>query len=242
VHVAVAGHVRIGPRRPRPVRRRHYVIHTHAPTLHVGAAFVYRDFAEPPPPVVDCGDCSCDPAPAVVPATPLPDHCVLAPRLAPAPIARFALGVTGGRYEVDTGRDAGEVGLVARLRVAPALELELEAAKTEHDDGSRLDKRLGGALYVDLSPYALVSPYLVGGAGLARADAGTGPIEQKYGEVGAGLAWRVSDRFTLAGDLRLGKRVRDDRGDAKILPLAIYPTVPDEEDYSRGRLSAILYF
>lgn len=237
VHVRVSGgvHVRVGHRRPR-VRRVY-----RRPRVYFGGG-VYVRFATPPPPPPPVIECEPEPAPYYT-EHPAPTPVVVAPH---QPLPRLGLGIMGGHYVEDDGRDGDELGLFARLRLSTALQLELEASKLEHDDDTRLDKRLGAGLVVDLAPRSTLSPYVVGALGVGRVQADTYDADIGYGEIGAGLTWRLSDRVHLAGDFRWG-RVSYEEVEAQPVAAsagAPLPPVasPDDQDYTRGRIAAILYF
>ena len=231
VRVRVGSPVRV---RTRRWRRRHRRVYRPRRVYSYGGFYSYR-FASPPPP----RQVYCD-------APPPAYGCESGPVVARtvvrhAPLPRLGLGITTGRFETDSGRDADDFGVFGRLRLTNALELEVETVKTTHDDGTRLDKRLGAALYVDFSTYSTWSPYAVGGAGVVSAEVNGSEYERHYGEIGGGLRWRLSQRFTVAGDLRVGKSAAADSDSDKIA-LAIVPQINDEEQYTRFALKGILYF
>jgi hypothetical protein len=237
--VRVGGVVRVGPR----VRyRRAYRGHYRPRRVYVWGGFYTYRFASPPPPPAhtDCYDACGGPG---YYAQPAPQPTVVATAPARAPLPRFGLGLSAGRFESESGRDADELGLFARFRLSDAVELELATSKTEHDDATRLDKRFGGALYLDFAPHSDWAPFVLGGAGWSTTEYNGGELSHDgtYAEVGAGLRWRLTDAFTLAGDVRLGKNMIAD--DEEVLQLA-RPEMPTnaDEKYSSARVLGILYF
>jgi hypothetical protein len=241
VRVRVGGsvHVRVGGR--VHVRRRYRRYHRPRRVYYYGGFYTYR-FAQPPPPRYN----ECEPVPSC--NTYSPTYTSSAPVVATTvrhrdPLPRFGLGVTAGRFETDDGRDADDLGIFARFRLTDALEIELESMKTDHDDGTRLDKRLGGALYLDFSPYSTWAPYLVGGAGVqsSEGDNGAWESDRTYGEIGGGLRWRLNDSFTLAGDLRVGVSEAQEDDDYVALT-TVLPGIEEQEQYTRFSLKGILYF
>jgi hypothetical protein len=177
----------------------------------------------PPPPMVE-------PAP-VVTAAPLP------------PLPRFGVGVFAGSINVEDRSHGADRGMLGRLRLTDSLLLEAEMAKTEMAS-TRIDRRAGGALLYDFSPRSRWSAHLLAGLGMTRVDvqSGTWQAKQKYGELGVGLSWKLSPKLHLAGDLRAGARMRVDSAPMDLALKSVAPSQEEEEAYTRGRLSAILYF
>lgn len=226
-----APHIRV--RHRRRYRRRHY----RPRRVHVyGGYYTYRFASPPPPPAYDC-----DVVPTYTTRTTAPVITTTVVRRDPLP--RFGIGITAGRFEAEQGRDADEFGVFARLRLTDALELELESSKTEHDAGDRIDKKFGGALYLDLAPRSDWAPYMVGGLGVQESEGNNGSwtSERSYGEVGGGLRWRLNRSFTVAGDLRVGRStvIEDDQD---YVALSVLPEIQDDENYTRLTLKGILYF
>jgi len=216
-------------------------------------------FAQPPPPPpprdcdcddeycsIEADDCSaeydddCDggyrsPAPVVVPATEYRTE-----RRADLP--RFGIGVFAGSIEVADQSERQDLGLIGRIRLTESLSLEGEIAKTEMDE-LRLDRRLGGALVYDLMPRSRWSVELLAGTGVTQSEIGNNEwqTDQKYGEVGAGLGFRLTSQLRLGLDFRVGQRtpIREAAPDSF---KAVAPSAEDNEEFSRGRLSAILSF
>ena len=230
--VRVRPRVRIRPRvRVRPRHRVRY-------RLRVGGGFHYgwRYAAPPPPPVYaynnECAPSYCNQPRQVVVAT--------RPR---RPLPRFGVGVFAGGMNVEDREASSDVGVLARFRLTHRLFLEGEIAKSELEDGSRVDRRMGAALLYDFSPRSGLSPHVLIGAGVVRADLNAGsPIraDQSYGEIGVGLGWRLSRSLELTADIRAG--TRDTQDNEVILRSSTVQPIAKSEDYTRARLSAILHF
>ncbi len=158
------------------------------------------------------------------------------------PLPRFGIGAFLGGTDVEGVGGGGDVGLLARLRLTRggALGLEGELSGTEHQDSARVDRRLGVALIWDLAPRSRLAPYLLAGTGVSVADLGSRELEQGYGELGVGLALRLTDHFHLAADFRAGTRARGDEDEAYKASETLL--IPEEEEYARSRLSAMIYF
>lgn len=241
IHVNVGSSVR--PHRYVVVRPRRHV-HVSAGVgvgLYMGGYYYgYQNFAEPPPPVepIDCEPQS----PAV--------NAYYVPPAQPAPVyvepeaPRFGLGLFAGSVNVADQQTASDVGVLAKYRLTRSLELEGELAKSELEDGTRVDRRMGLSLVWNLSPSNRLTPYLLMGAGGTRVDVdgGSWSGEQSYGELGAGLSYKVSPRFVLAGDLRAGSRSRVDSAPEGVALKSVAPSSENDEAFSRGRISAILMF
>ena len=180
-----------------------------------------------------------DPAPPVVVQVAPP----------PPPLERrlLALGVLFGAAEVGDGGAGGDLALLGRLGLSRHIALELEVAETEFAASGRVDRRAGGGLLYDFGPADPWSVYLVGGTGLGRlqrdeSDSGS-PFG--YAELGAGLTWRVSDRFHLMAELRGGNQ----RSSARHMSggRALYHGSPSaslggDEGYSRARIGGFFAF
>ncbi len=215
-----------------------------------GGVYVGGFAQPPPPPPAPVYDCDHDPVPVYYtsrprPAPPRPVAVVSQPAPAPAPLPRLGIGVFAGSVNVKDGMAGEDLGVLGRLRLTDSLLLEAEMAKSQMAD-ARADRRLGGALLYDFSPRSKWSANLSAGLGVTQIDmdAGTGSwqTKQEYGELGVGLTWRLSRRFHLSGDLRAGARARvEDEPDDQMLK-SIAPSADQEETYTRGRLSAVLYF
>lgn len=251
--VHVRGSVRVAPRTyHRRTRRllthRRYATPPAPVRLHVdggvywsGGIYVGPRFAAPPPPPPPPPSCDCEPPPVYAPYhQPAPPPTVVA---APAPaLPRLGIGVFAGSVGVDNRLRGDDVGLLGRVRLTDALLLEGEVARAEMDDG-RVDRRLGGALLYDLAPRSRLSLHVLGGAGVTQAEIGDWQQQQqRYGELGLGLTYRATPRLHLAADLRGGAREPIDAVSASAEVNALMPSATAEERFSRGRLSAVLYF
>ena len=241
VTVRASGHVHIGARPVRHVRVRRHRHYHHPRVRYVPFYWGFR-FATPPPPPPTCYE-GCVGVSAYYSEPPVQVNAV-APPPPPPPVPTFGLGLFAGSVDVDGNDAGGDVGLVGRLRLTHHLRLEGEVSKAEHHEGARVDRRLGAALLYDFAPYGRLSPYLLGGVGVGRAELEGGMIvaDTGYAELGLGLEWRLGSRFSLIGDIRAGARENRVEGD-ELQPLVYSPaSVEQEESYTRGRLGAILYF
>jgi hypothetical protein len=161
------------------------------------------------------------------------------------PLPTWGFGVFAGGVEVDGGPAGDDLGLLARLRLSDNLLVEAEVGKTELAEGARVDRRLGGGLVWELTPRADFSLYGVGAMGVTQAQFGDRwETDQKFGELGLGLRWRATDKLHLAADFRAGARRSDADHVAPTDAAArlLAPVDDGAEQYSRGRLSAIMYF
>jgi len=89
------------------------------------------------------------------------------------------------------------------------------------------------------------------GTGINQADIGDGEYQttQSFGEVGAGLRWAISRNFHLAADIRAGSRATVGSNNESVpdgaVARSINPPAPntdENENYTRFRLAALLYF
>lgn len=244
VHVRVDGRVRVSVSTPGRRVRRVRVRRIYLPGFFRAGIYIGPTFAAPPPPPpapapydheCDCGGAPGASVPMVAAAPP-------APRFVP----RFALGFAASHLNVDDRLEGSEAALLARLRVNPRFEVELEAGGVEYEDSVRTDSRVGASAYFHLMPNARLAPYLVAGAGASRADLGNDIfVDQGYAELGAGLTLRLTERFHVGADLRGGVRGREDRHDSDRLRV-VGPTgvdgIADEEEFGRFRLVGLMYF
>jgi hypothetical protein len=246
VRVHVGGHVRIrvgGPRvhyrvyrpRPRPVR-----VHVGGSIWVGGGTYYGPRFAEPPP---SHSYCDCDDGGYYGPVRPAPSVVVSQPAPRPA-LPRWGLGIAAGGVSVE-GQDAGDdLALIGRFRLTPGLAIEGEVGKNELADGQRVDRRLGASLVYELGAYNRWAPYGVAGIGVSQVDVGGGEYEsdQRFAEIGVGLRLALSRRIHVAADIRAGSReqIGGDSGDARAFSVA--PPADESEEYTRLRLSGLLYF
>ena len=243
--VASAERYRVGPRYRRGYRR-HY-----RPRIHVrpyarpyvyypGVYWGYR-YAAPPPPA--CYE-ECGPSASAyyhAPAQPV----AVAHVVEHDPIPRLGIGVFGGSVDTENNEAGTDIGLVGRVRLTRHFMLEAEVAKSEVDEGSRVDRRLGGSVLFDFMPYSDFSPYVLAGGGFGQTDVDDGTFtgRQAYGELGVGLEWALGRHLSLFGDIRAGARANeaDELEDPRILR-APSASVEEEERFTRARLGALLYF
>lgn len=155
-------------------------------------------------------------------------------------IPKPRIGVAGsiGQTYVANNTDARTLGLEGRLSFG-RVEFAAELAKAEYSDNARVDRRLGGSVYLHLGRGALRPVVSVGG-GVLRAE--LDPYlryDMAYGQVGAGLLRRLSDQVDLSVTAILGRRwtVRDD---SDPVPLLYYIYFPDHEDFARVQLQLIV--
>ena len=195
-----------------------------------------------------------------VEASAAPGIVAVAPVREPLPRLGMGLFMGGSQVEAQDGgsvHDSNDIGLLGRFRLTPGLILEGELGKTSYDQGNydnvRVDRRLGASLLYEVGAYNRWAPYVLAGAGVQQADtAGVYETTQDFVEVGLGLRWAVSRQFHLAFDIRAGSRstVSDNTSTSGAVPAGTSArtiTPPsassgDSEEYTRGRLSAILYF
>jgi len=181
---------------------------------------------------------------------------------APRPLPRFGIGAFLGGSGVEaqdggTMHDSRDMGLLARFRLTPGFVLEGELGKTSYDingvDNARVDRRLGASLLYEIGAYNRWAPYVLVGLGVQQADVGGGEFQttQDFAEIGAGLRWAISRNFHLAADIRLGSRDTVDSNSEDMVyatgTTARVITPPTEsssenEEYTRFRLSAFIYF
>lgn len=154
-------------------------------------------------------------------------------------IAKPTVGIAAalGQTYVGGNRDAETVSLEGRLGFG-RLELAAEIAKSEYDDERRVDRRIGGSIYLHLSKGEL-RPILSIGGGLLRADFTGGPQwDMAYGQIGAGLLRRLSDQIDISVEATIGKR-KIIRSNLSIMTLALY-YLPDEESFANLQLKLII--
>ncbi len=245
--------------RPRRIYRPRIRVFWGAP-IYVGPTYYAGPFAEPPPPPPPpppTSDCDCGNGPAV----PIRPHYRV--RVAPRPPAaaivrrparrysRLAIGAFGGHTKVEDGVEGEDVGLLAQFRLGRRLTLEGEIGKTSLADNARVDKRAGVALLFNLRSVfsrSRFTPYLAAGMGVSQVDMDGGDLSQGqgYGEIGGGLAFRLTRSISLSMDLRAGVRaLADDDQPALVRSSATPPprAAPDsEENYTRFRFAAMLHF
>jgi hypothetical protein len=201
----------------------------------------------------------------VQPAYTAPGVTVVAPVRQPLPKLGIGLFAGGSAVESQSGgaNESDDLGLLARFRITPGLIIEGELGKMSYDvdgyDNVRVDRRLGASLLYEIGAYNKWAPYILVGTGVQQADvAGEFQTTQDYGEIGAGLRWALTPKFHLAFDLRAGSRstvssdnsaptatggVNNSQTGVSMRTITPPPEASNEsEEYSRARLSAILYF
>lgn len=185
-------------------------------------------------------------APSAAPST---TAAVVAPEPRPA-LPKFGLGLFAGGISVEDRNESSDIGVLARLRLTTGLLVEGELGKQRYEDAERVDRRMGVSLVYEIGAYNKLAPYLLGGMGVQQADvAGAYETTQNYGELGVGLRLALSPQFHVLFDVRAGSRnsVSSDAPELQTGTTArtITPPAPDSdetEEYTRGRLSAVLYF
>lgn len=188
---------------------------------------------------------------------------VVAPR---APLPKLGVGLFGGVVDTDyntaTNTKETDLGVLARYRLTEGLIIEGELGKvstsvTNFDgtttDNARVDRRLGGTLIYEIGAYNALAPYGLVGMGVQQASVnGDYNTTQDYAEIGAGLRLALTPHFHLTLDIRAGSRTSvSSSGSAQMLPPNTTASVvappssnssDNSEDYTRARLTAILYF
>lgn len=230
--------VRVGRPRPsrpiRPVRPRPRPAYHPRATVHVGG---WVRFGNPAPAPVYVESCDCGPTPV---AAPMPVYA--APRPA---LPRWGLGVFAGGMSLENQTAGSDYGVTGRLRLTPGLLLDGEIAKSQIDgDATRVDRRLAAGLTYEFSPYRNWSPYLTGAIGAIDTQVGDNfETSQAFSEIGVGLRVALTPSIALFGDLRGGSRVETQDDVAR--PQALRTTAPaanQSEEYTSGRIGAMLYF
>jgi opacity protein-like surface antigen len=166
-------------------------------------------------------------------------------------LPKFGLGLFAGGVSVEDRNESSDVGALARFRLTPGLIIEGEIGKQTYEESERTDRRLGASLIYEIGAYNKFAPYVLAGLGVQQADVdGEYTTRQNFGELGVGIRWALTPNFHLAFDIRAGSRatVDDDRPDpidGSVSARSVSPPSADSdesEEYSRARLSAILYF
>jgi hypothetical protein len=162
----------------------------------------------------------------------------------------LGIGLYAGGTNIEGQQDSSDVGIFGRLRLHEGWLVEAELGKTTFENDLRVDRRIGGALIWELGARNSLAPYLLGGLGVQQAEVGGSfTTTQNFGEVGVGLRWALSQNLALTFDVRAGRRKTiDTSGDS--VPVAARIVAPPAggdsddsfEDYTRGRLAAILSF
>lgn len=244
-HVRVGGGVSV--RTPRVYWRPRW---NHARPTHrvriggsiwVGGGYYYgRTYAAPPPAYCDCDTSS---VPSYYPVAPSATAYAVAPR---PELPRFGIGVFGGGVQVEGEHVGNDLGVMGRLRLTPGLMIQGEIAKSELEDGVRVDRRLAGGLVYEIGAYNRWAPYLLGNLGVTQAEVGDDwTTTQSFGELGGGIRWAITPNFHLGADLRVGSRQNvDEEGTRPTIGTAraVTPADDEGEEYTSGRLWGALYF
>jgi len=246
-HIRVGGGYRV--RTPRVYWRPRWNYARPAYRVHVGGSiwlgggYYTQPYAQPPPPPAYC-DCGPSTVPSYYPVAPA---AATYAAVAPAPqLPRFGIGLFAGGVDVEGNHVGDDLGVLGRLRLTPGLLIEGEVGKSELANGVRVDRRLGGGLVWEIGAYNRWAPYLVGSLGVTQTEVGkTWNTTQSFGEVGVGLRWAITPNFHLGADIRAGTRQEvDSSGTRPDVGVAreVTPTANQGEQYTRARLSAMLYF
>jgi hypothetical protein len=148
-------------------------------------------------------------------------------------------------------QDTSDLGALARLRLTPGLLVEGEIAKASFEGDQRVDRRIGGSLVYEIGARNSLAPYLLAGVGVQQADVdGNFTTTQNFGEIGIGLRWALSRSLHLAFDIRAGRSNTIDSNQPDVVSNVARSIAPPSgsdgstvsEDYTRGRLAAILNF
>ncbi len=172
--------------------------------------------------------------------------------VAPRPeLPRLGVGLFAGGVSVQDQEDSSDVGILGRFRLTPGFIVEGEFGKTSYANDLRVDRRLGASLIYEFGAYNKLAPYVLAGLGAQQADvAGEFQTTQNFAEIGIGLRYAFTPNVHLAFDIRAGSR-HTMSSDGPKMPVSgtvarqISPPSSDSgesEEYSRARLSAILYF
>lgn len=185
------------------------------------------------------------------PAAPAPMPAV-AVAVAPRPeLPKFGIGLFAGGVAVEDTDDSSDIGVLGRLRLGNGgFLIEGELGKTSYTNDLRIDRRLGASLVYELGAYNRLAPYVLAGFGVQQADvAGTYTTNQNFGEIGIGLRYAITPKFHLTADIRAGSRNTMSSDEPQTVDGTIARTVAppsstsdESEEYTRARLSAVLYF
>jgi hypothetical protein len=187
------------------------------------------------------------PAPVQQPAQP-PAVAVAAP----APrreLPKFGIGLFAGGVSVENVDESSDVGVLGRFRLSKGLLIEGEVGKTSYEENLRVDRRMGASLVYEIGAHNRFAPYILAGVGVQQAEVG-GEFNttQNFGELGVGLRFAVTPNVHLLFDLRAGSRASVSSDDPDLAGAAARTISPpsansdESEEYSRARMSAVLYF
>jgi hypothetical protein len=166
------------------------------------------------------------------------------------PLPTFGIGVFAGGSSVQDTQVSSDVGALLRLRLTPGMLVEGDIAKTSFKDDVRVDRRIGASLIYEFGAYHALAPYVLAGGGVQQADVdGSFNTTQDFGEIGVGLRLALSRNFHITFDVRGGRSKTIDSNQPVFVTDSARSVAPpsgnfgnDTEDYTRGRLAAILYF
>lgn len=185
----------------------------------------------------------------------------------PPPLPRFGIGLFAGgvstQFNDAQGVSENDLGILGRFRLTDGLLVEGELGRVTTSakdpatgqtvDNARVDRRLGGALLYEIGARNRFAPYVLGGLGVEQASTnGNYNTTQDYAEIGAGLRFALTRNFHISIDARVGQRTSVSNDTPTMAPpsntAASTVTPPatnatnTSEDYTRLRLSALLYF
>lgn len=173
--------------------------------------------------------------------------------VAPRPdLPKLGIGLFAGGASTEGVDESSDLGVLGRLRLGNGgLLVEGELGKTSYANDLRVDRRLGASLIYEFGARNRWAPYILAGMGVQQADvAGEYNTTQNFGELGVGIRWAISPKFHLAFDVRAGSRNTLSNDDpARVPEGTVARTVAppssesdNSEEYTRARLSALLYF
>lgn len=181
------------------------------------------------------------PGVAVVVADPRPD------------LPKLGIGLFAGGVAVQDQDDSNDMGILGRLRLGNSgLLIEGELGKTSYTNDLRVDRRLGASLIWEIGARNRFAPYLLAGLGVQQADvADEYKTTQNFAEIGIGVRYAITPHIHITADVRAGSRdtMSSDSPSTDVPGTASRTIGPpseqaedDNENYTRARLSAILYF
>ena len=185
-------------------------------------------------------------APAPVYAPPAVAVTAPAPRRA---LPKFGIGLFAGGVSVEDKDESTDIGVLGRFRLTTGLLIEGEVGKTEYAQNLRVDRRLGASLVYEIGAHNRLAPYVLAGIGAQQAEVGGEfTTTQNFGELGVGLRLALTPNVHVLFDLRAGSRASVSSDEPSVIGTASRTVSPpsadsdESEEYSRARLSAVLYF
>ncbi len=169
-------------------------------------------------------------------------------------LPKLGIGLFAGGVAVQDQDDSNDMGVLGRLRLGNSgLLIEGELGKTSYTNDLRVDRRLGASLIWEIGARNRFAPYLLAGLGVQQADvADEYKTTQNFAELGVGVRFAVTPHLHLAADIRAGSRdtMSSDTPTTDVPVGASARTIgppsssaaDDNENFTRARLSAILYF